>query len=457
MTPLAIQQLFRQALQHHHSGRLPDAERLYRQILAAEPTHAASMLRLGMMAREVGRRDVALDLLRRAINLNPHSAEAYYYLGVALIDVGELNDAIAALGRSVALQPDSAAAQSNLGVALYETARFEQAIAAYRRSIQLGPDSASAHWNLAIALLILGRLPEGWDEFEWRLKFPELALSRDFPSPQWTGEELSNKTLLLYTEGGFGDAIQFVRYVPRLRGRAKTVILECQPTLAKLFSDLPGVDRVVQLGQSLPEFDYHIPLQSLPRLFKTDLTNIPSNVPYLNVAPDDRSRWSTRIPSDGRLKVGLVWAGSPRPKITDDIRTRGLDVFAPLGRVPNVHLFSLQKGPESTLARPPGLELTDFTAELNDFTDTAGLIANLDLVISVDTSVAHLAGALAKPVWVLIPFIPDFRWLIGRTDSPWYPTMRLFRQKRRDDWESVIADVTTALAEAARVGSMPVP
>jgi len=217
----------------------------------------------------------------------------------------------------------------------------------------------------------------------------------------------------------------------------------------------PGIEFIVSVttetgfarGRELPAFDFQIPLQGLPRLFKTDLTNIPSAVPYLKVPPEDRLRWKDRVQGDGRLKVGLAWAGSPRRKMSDEIRTRGLDVLAPLGQSPNVRFFSLQKGPESSLARPPGLELTDFTQDLNDFADTAALIENLDLVISVDTSVAHLAGALAKTVWVLIPYSSDFRWLLERTDSPWYPTMRLFRQRRRDDWQSVVAEVAAALKE----------
>jgi len=448
MAQLTIKDAFDLALRHHQAGRLHEAERLYRQILVQQPEHADAMHLLGLIAHEVGRNDVAVDLIRQAIALNPNYAEAHSNLGIALKDKGQLDEAIAACRQAIALRPNLSEAHGNLAIALRNQGQLDEAIAACRRAIQIKPDDAQVHcWNLAILLLSMGRFAEGWEEFEWRLKDETKGLRRDFVPPQWNGEDLADKTLLLHTEGGFGDAFQFIRYVPLLRGRAKRMILECSPAVVKLFSGLPGVDEIIARGQALPAFDYQIPLQGLPRLFKTDLTNIPNAVPYLKVPPEDRLRWKERVQSDGRLKVGLVWAGSPRRKMSDDLRTRGLEVLAPLGQLPQVRFFSLQKGPESSLARPPGLELTDFTQDLNDFADTAALIENLDLVISVDTSVAHLAGALAKTVWVLIPYSSDFRWLLERTDSPWYPTMRLFRQSSRGDWDSVIARVVDALSQ----------
>jgi len=447
MTSSTIQQNFDQALRHHQAGRLREAEQLYRQILAQEPEHSGALYYLGAIARKTGRNDVALDLIRRAIAIKPNFIEAHFNLGNTLRDMGRLDEAIDSYRQAINLKPDYADAYSNLGYALIDSEQRDEAVAAYRQAIQIKPDDTRAHWNLAVLLLSMGQFAEGWDEFEWRLKDKSMGLRRDFASPQWNGEDLAGKTLLLHTEGGYGDAFQFIRYAPLLRGRAKKIILECAPTLVKLFSDLPGVDEIITRGQALPAFDYQIPLQSLPRLFKTNLTNIPNAVPYLKVTPEDRARWKERVQNDGQLNVGLVWAGSSRPNMSDDLRTRGLDIFARLGQIPGVRFFSLQKGPESSLPRLPGLELTDLTHDLNDFADTAALIENLDLVISADTSVAHLAGALAKPVWVLIPFTSDFRWLLNRTDSPWYPTMRLFRQKRHDDWETVIAEVEAALKE----------
>jgi Tfp pilus assembly protein PilF len=489
MAQLTIQHTFDLALQYHQAGRLQEAERLYRQILTQQPEHAVAMHHLGLIAYQTGRNDVAIDLIRRAIALDPNSSgahsnlgsalkgkgqldeaiaayrraialnpnlsEAHNNLGNALKDKGQLDEAIAAFRQAIAVNPNLPEAHNNLGIVLRDTGHIDEAIAAYRRAIMIKPDDARVHWNLAILLLSMARFAEGWEEFEWRLKDATKRLRRDFGAPQWNGEDLSGKTLLTHTEGGYGDAFHFIRYVPLLRGRAKKMILECDSSLVGLFSNLPGVDQIIARGQTLPAFDYHIPLQSLPRLFKTDLTNIPNAVPYLHVPLENRSHCKERVQNDGRLKVGLVWAGSAKPR--DDRRTRGLDVFAPLGQTPGVRFFSLQKGPESSLARPPGLELVDFTDDLNDFMDSAALIENLDLVISVDTSVAHLAGALAKPVWVLIPFSADFRWLMDRTDSPWYPTMRLFRQKRRGDWTSVGAEVAAALKTVRFDGSTAIP
>jgi tetratricopeptide (TPR) repeat protein len=434
-------------------GQLDEAIAAYRQAIALMPHYVEAYNNLGAALAGNGQFDEAVAAFRQAIALRPDLPEAHSNLGNALRDNDQLNDAIAAYHQAIALRPNYAEALTNLGISLADKGELDDAIIAYRRAIQLKPDAADIHWDLAFLLLSMGRFAEGWEEFEWRLKDETKRLRRDFSAPQWNGEALAGKTLLLHAEGGFGDAFQFVRYVPLLRGRAAKMILECDSALVRLFSDLPGIDEIIARGQALPAFDYHIPLQSLPRLFKTDLTNIPNAVPYLKVQPENQASWKARVKNDGRLKVGLVWAGSPRAKISDDLRTRGLDVFAPLGQMPNVRFFSLQKGPESNLARPPGLEMTDFTRDLNDFADTAALIENLDLVISVDTSVAHLAGALAKPVWVLIPFSSDFRWLMDRTDSPWYPTMRLFRQKQRNDWQGVVAEMADALMEASLTGN----
>jgi len=253
----------------------------------------------------------------------------------------------------------------------------------------------------------------------------------------------------VYAEGGYGDAIQFVRYVPLLRARAMKIVLECPPRVVRLFSDIPGVDEIVERGKTLPEFDCRISLLSLPRIFRTDLNSIPNSVPYLKASAIDELNWKGRVQGGGRLKVGLAWAGSARERESDDVRTRGLSILGPLGRTPGVRFYSLQMGPEASEARPAGMDVVDFSGDQRDFADTAGLIANLDLVISVDTSLAHLAGAMAKRVWVMVPNPADFRWLLDRADSPWYPTMRLFRQRRRGDWGSVVADLATALSELA--------
>jgi hypothetical protein len=320
----------------------------------------------------------------------------------------------------------------------------------------------------------MGQFAEGWEEFEWRLKVPHLNLSRAFAQPQWDGSDPTGKTILLHTEGGFGDALHFIRLLPQVTARGGRWLLECQPELIPLFQNIPGLKAIIPRGQNLPPFDLQIPLQSLPRLLSIRYNTIPNTVPYLQPATDRTKFWSTRILSvclgstelaevsalsasavaiplpkfqstqTRKRRVGLVWAGS---NAKGDARTRHLEIFAPLAAVPNVQFFSLQKGPECTEPPPRGMDWTDFTAEISDFADTAAFIQNLDLVITVDTSIAHLAGALAKPVWVVIPFQADFRWHEHRTDSPWYPTMRLFREPAPRDIATPIAEIVNALEE----------
>jgi len=327
--------------------------------------------------------------------------------------------------------------------------RIDEAIAACRQAIALNPDYAEFHFNLALSLLTSGDFQQGWEEYEWRWKCKEFpSPARDFAQPQWDGCPLEGRTLLLHTEQGHGDALQFIRYFPLVEQRGGKILIECYAELQRLFRTTAGRCQVVVRGQPLPAFDLHSPLLSLPRVFGTNLANIPNTVPYLRADPEDAGRWQRRLADDSALvKVGLAWAG--RPTHTND-RNRSIKLarLAPLGQLPGVRFFSLQKGEVAAEAKtpPPGMELVDWTEELKDFAETAALIANLDLVVAVDTAVVHLAGAMGKPVWVLLPFGSDWRWLLERQDSPWYPSMRLFRQSRIGDWDSVIARVVEALS-----------
>jgi hypothetical protein len=275
-----------------------------------------------------------------------------------------------------------------------------------------------------------------------------MRLDRGFTQPQWDGSDPAGKTILLHTEGGLGDAVNFVRLVPMATRHGGRFVLECQPTLISLFQGIPGVDQLVARGQPLPPFDYHLPLQGLPRILGITLQNIPNQVPYLTAPKDRAVSFAERTLNDGKLRVGLVWCGVMYNEA--DFRSRTLDIFHPLMKLPGIRFFSLQKGDASAEIPPPDTDWVDFSNELKDFSDTAALVSIMDLVISVDTSVAHLAGALAKPVWVLIPTQSDFRWLLDRTDSPWYPTMRLFRQRQGDDWSKTIEDMTKSLSEFPR-------
>jgi tetratricopeptide (TPR) repeat protein len=337
----------------------------------------------------------------------------------------------------------------NLGNTLLDKKQPKEAIAAFLRCIAINPTVPEAHYNYSLALLTLGDFQQGWEEYEYRLKCKGLFLRRDFTQPQWDGSPLEARTILLYAEQGVGDALQFIRYLPLVEQRGGRIIVECQAELQRLFQTTAERCQIVADGQPLPAFDLHCSLLSLPRVFQTTLANLPQTVPYLQADAEETRKWQHRLADDSPIvKVGLAWAGNPDHK-NDRNRSMKLARLAPLGQAPGVRFFSLQKGATAAQAKtpPPGMDLVDWTEELKDFADTAALIANLDLVIAVDTAVVHLAGAMGKPVWTLLPFVPDWRWLLEREDSPWYPTMRLFRQNSWGDWDSVITRVADALSQ----------
>ena len=479
---ITIAQAVELALQHHRAGRLDEAEGAYKNILARSPDSPNALHLLGVVASQRGRHDIAINMIQREIALKPQTPEFHFNLGGIYRAAGRPEESIAQIRRAVELKPEMPTGYANLGLGLSEIGRLDEALealttslkyepnrggthldignvywkqgkhelalACFRRAIEYEPDNPGHHWSCARVLLQLGRLREGWEEFEWRLRFKEMRLDRGFVQPQWDGSDQTGNTILLHTEGGLGDAVNFIRLVPMAARRGGRFVLECQPTLMSLFQGTPGVDQLVARGQTLPPFDYHLPLQGLPRILGITLENIPNQVPYLTADKDRVANFAGRMANDGKLHVGLVWCGVMYNEV--DFRTRTLDAFHPLMKLPGIRFFSLQKGEASAQKPPPGVDWVDFSAELKDFGDTAALVANLDLVISVDTSTAHLAGALAKPVWVLIPTQSDFRWLLDRTDSPWYPTMRLFRQPLGADWSKPFDDLLKSLAEFSR-------
>jgi Flp pilus assembly protein TadD len=473
---MTVEQQLKSGLSHHRAGRLAEAERIYRQVLSQQPDYPEALKLLGVLAAQVGKSDAGVELIRRAIRfksndaeahnnlgvilrdkgqfdeaiaacrqairLNPDFAEAYNNLGNALVDVGQLDEAIASCRQAIRLKPDYALAYVNLGNALKDNGRLDEAIAACRRAIELKADFALAHLNYALLLLVRGDFEEGWKEFEWRMRVPQVRQARDFPQPRWTGQDPAGKTILIFTEGGFGDSLQFIRYAPLVAERGARVLLECQAELASLLKRVRGISAVFVRGQPLPTFDWQTALQSLPLVFGTTVETIPADVPSLSAPPDRVAPWTKRLAGDRSVKVGLAWAGgAPR-----DRRCCPLATFGPLAAIEGVTFYGLQKGPAANQPVPPGLRLIQLGDELGDFADTAAVVSNLDLVISVDTSVAHLAGAMGKPVWTLISSVYDFPWLRDRLDSPWYPTMRLFRQERYGDWDSVITPVVEALS-----------
>ena len=445
-----VQGVWIAALQHHQAGRLDEAERLFRQVLAVNPRHADSLHLLGVIAYQTGRHDLAVDMIRKAIAINPREASLQSNMGNLLLQQGRLDEAVACYRRAIELKPDFSEGLNNLGNALRAQKQLDDAVDSYRRALKLRPDDPEVHYNLATALLARGDMPAGWEEHEWRWKMPQLAPSRrHFAQPQWRGEPAEGKTLLIHAEQGFGDTLHFCRYAPLAAAQGLQVILDLPRPLVRLLGSLSGVDQIVASGEALPAFDLHCPMMSLPLALNTTIDTIPADVPYLRPDAAQVRFWQERLgalQNQGR-RIGVAWAGNPRPHILAAAaigRRRSIapDRLAPLFELPDLHFFSLQKdGP----AAPADFPLTDFMAEMGDFADTAALIANLDLIISVDTSVVHLAAALGKPVWLLDRFDPCWRWLVGRRDSPWYPGLRLYRQPKPGDWNSVVAEVARDL------------
>jgi len=498
MRAMSVQEAMTAAMQHHQAGRFRQAEAFYRQVLEQDPANADALHQLGTLAYQEGRHQIAIDLLSRAIGLRPNFARAYYNLGVVLERTGRLDEAIAAYRKATQFQADYAGAYYNLGCVLERKGQLDDAVAAYRMAIQLKPDYAAAHNNLsnglrrkgrldealaaceraiqsqpdfalahcnkALMLLLKGEYLKGWAEYEWRWRRKGLSEpDSDFSQPAWTGSDPSGRTILLHPEQGFGDTIQFVRYAPLLARRGARVIVECQPELKSLLQTLEGVAQVLSSAERRPAFDVHVPMLGLPLAFGTTVETIPANVSYLRPDPALVKQWRTRLAPRStlhapRLKVGLAWAGNPQNPADRD-RSLPLSALAPLAEVEGVAFYSLQKGERAAQAKspPPGMTLVDLAADIKDFADTAALMAHMDLIITVETAVAHLAGALARPVWALLPFVPAWRWLLEREDSPWYPTMRLFRQPAPGDWNSVVQRVAHQLHKLCAYGAESFP
>jgi Flp pilus assembly protein TadD len=418
----------------------------YNRAIELMPGLADVYMNRGVALDALGRRDEAIADYRRAVEINPSHAKAHYNLANGLSGSDELEASIAEYERAIQLRPDFVEAHSNLGNALMRAGRRDGAMSAYNRAIELDPSSADPRWNRSLALLLQGDYERGWEEYEWRNRLVPPS-SELFPQPRWGGENLNGRTILLHAEHGLGDTVQFVRYVSLLAERGGRVILRCQRELRELLKNL-CVDQLIVEGETIPSFDVHCPLMSLPHAFGTRLNSIPNSVPYLTPDPSRVEQWQRRLTLSPGFRVGVVWAGRPQHQYDGD-RSIRLLALAPLARVAGVKFFSLQKGEaaEQTRKLPPGMDLLDHTALLVDYADTAAMISQLDLVISVDTSVAHVAAAMGKPVWLLLAFAPDWRWLLDRDDSPWYPTMRLFRQSVRGDWTSVIERVTQSLSQ----------
>jgi Tfp pilus assembly protein PilF len=424
----------------------------YDRALKVRPDYAEALCNRGVTLHELKRFAEALASYDRAVKVRPHYAEALYNRGNTLKELGRLEEALASYDRALKARPDYAEALCNRGITLHKLKRFEEALASYDRALKVRPNLAEAHFNEAACRLLIGDFDRGWEKNEWRWATEQQRNKKwNFAQPQWTGQEdIAGRTILLHSEQGLGDTIQFCRYVPLVAARAGRVILGVPRTLRELMSTLPGVAQIASKGDPLPDFDIHCPLLSLPLAFGTRLETIPSATPYLRASAPAVTEWNARLGPGTRPRIGLAWSGHPMHE-NDHNRSIGLSTLLPLLglNATNVSLQQDVRAGDATVLQGRS-DLLHFGDQLKTFSDTAALISNLDLVISVDTSIAHLAGALAKPVWVLLPFLPDWRWLLDREDSPWYPTARLFRQDDTRQWDNVIARVQAALHEFVR-------
>jgi Tfp pilus assembly protein PilF len=432
-----------------------EALKSYDRALASEPDNVEALTNRGVALHDLKRYDEALASHERALAVRPGDAAALNNRGVTLHKLRRLDEALASYDHALALRPDYAEAFVNRGVTLHDLARYGEALVSHDRAIALRPDDADAHFFGSLSRLLTGDFDHGWIEYEWRKGASTGISKRDFQQPLWLGEDdIAGKTILLHSEQGFGDTIQFCRYVPLVAARGARVLVEVEGPLRDLMMGLAGAARIIAKGSPLPDFDFQCSLLSLPLAFKTQLETIPSGASYLRASRQAPPHWDTRLGMERRPKIGLAWAGNAK-HIRDRERSISLSSLLPLLDV-DATFVSLQKevrAPDTETLRE-NRNILQFGDELRDFSDTAALISQLDLVISVDTSVAHLAGALGKPVWVLLTRVPDWRWLLDRDDSPWYPTARLFRQGDTGEWNGVIARVCEALLKFVEIETL---
>ncbi|MGO9108945.1 MAG: tetratricopeptide repeat protein [Thermoguttaceae bacterium] len=431
-------------------GRLDEAMPMLQQAQSQGNDNAEALLRLADQFRRAGRYDEAAANIRSVIAARADCAAAHNDLGLVWFNKEDYSQAVECYRQAIRIRPDLAEAHNNLAITLMITGDDEGGLAAVDAALRIKPDMPIAHLNRSVTWLRKGRFREGWHEFHWRLMCDAYRMP-PLPAPLWDGSPMPDRCLLLYSEQGLGDTLQFIRYAPKVKQRCASTILQCQPGLAPLLSRCPGVDRVIVRGDSLPEYHVHVPLMSLPDIMETTIDTIPAAVPYVFADEALVETWRQRLAEYPGFRIGISWQGNPK-YAADRLRSIPLRHFAPLARAPGVRLFSLQKGIgweqiAEAAADCPIVDFgPDFDSQHGTFMDSAAVIRNLDLVITSDTAVPHLAGALGAPVWVALSQSADWRWLEGREDCPWYPTMRLFRQARLGDWDGLFARIAEELA-----------
>lgn len=410
------------------------------------PDFAEAHCNRGSILKQLKQYDAALESLDQAITLKPDLVEAHLNRGNVLQALQQQEAALTCYEHVIALDPNNADGYNNRGNVLKDLMRLDEALASYEHAIALKPDYPTAYWNIGFLKILVGDYAQGWKLYEWRWKDALKNEARGFEKPLWLGEQdLAGRTLLLHAEQGLGDVIQCCRYAPLVAAQGPNVVLEVQPSLVALLSTLGGGVRVIARGEPLPEFDFQCPIMSLPLAFKTRVESIPAQVPYLHVDEAKRHAWQARMGQKTKFRIGLVWSGRPSHN-NDHNRSLPFSLLAPLMALPaEFHALQQEIRSEEMADVSACNALQLHTDALHDFSDTAALVDQMDLVITVDTSVAHLAGALGKPVWMMLPYAPDYRWLLDREDSPWYPTARLFRQPALNDWRRVIDKIAEAL------------
>ena len=436
--------------------RLPDAMEAYREALRWRPAYAESHNNLGVLLQAYRRPEEALRHYREAIGNAPGAIDPRYNLALLLQEQDRLEEAADAYEQLLERKSDHVESANNLGNVRLALGQPEEAMDAYWRALTIDPVFAEARWNIAIVQLLLGKYQQGWRGYEWRFR-QKHYVPRPFDQPLWDGKPLEGRRILLHSEQGLGDTLQFMRFAPLVKAKGGVVILECQAPLVELLACAPGlagalgIDALVARDEKYPKYDCQAPLLSLPHILGTTLETLPRQVPYLQADPARVARWAKIIRKEmagaDSLKIGLTWSGNPDHKM-NRLRSLDRDALITLAGAPGLTFFSLQKGKDA-LGLASSFDMVQLESAATNLADTAAIIENLDLVISVDTSIAHLAGALGRPVWTLLAFAPDWRWLLNREDCPWYPTMRLFRQKRRGEWSEVIAQVGAELQKLA--------
>ncbi len=430
--------------------RQEKAIQAFQEAIRIKPDYADAYYNFGLVLKKRQQFEEAVQNFKQVMKITPDDADAYYNLGNTYEALDRYEPAAKNYQLAIKKNGTFVGAFNNLALVLKKMGRIDEAISYFREALRLQPGLAEAHWNLSLALLINGQFEEGWKEHEWRFMKGKRSTiyPHRFGMPLWDGSSFAGKRLFVHSEQGFGDTLQFIRYLPMVKRLGGTLVFEAFGPLLETISGFPGIDKLVEISpdrRHVENCDYYVPLMSLPMLFATDIPTIPSNIPYIFADPEKASQWKNRINKKG-YKIGIAWAGKPEHE-NDGNRSCELAQFLPLAGMPGIAMYGLQKGGAARQAETlDGMRrMINFDCELKDFSETAAAIENLDLIISVDTALVHLAGAMGKPVWTLLPYAPDWRWLLEREDSPWYPTMRLFRQPAHGDWGAVFGEVKDEL------------